>query len=110
MRYAGTRLGELTRGAALWSEFGGLYHGYVKHGGKQIEIYLDSQVAGNNRPLYPKVDRYWFKVAHNYEPLALPGCFGCYMAATWLLHGSHMAATLQIPQCLQSGLLSCPLV
>ena len=33
--------------------------------------YLDSQVAGNNRPLYPKVDHYWFKVAHNYEPLAL---------------------------------------
>ena len=31
----------------------------------------DSQVAGNNRPLYPKVDHYWFKVAHNYGPLAL---------------------------------------
>ena len=26
--------------------------------------YLDSQVAGNNGPLYPKVDHYWFKVAH----------------------------------------------
>ena len=23
--------------------------------------YLDSQIAGNNRPLYPKVDHYWFK-------------------------------------------------
>ena len=33
--------------------------------------YLDSQVAGNYRPLYPKVDHYWFKVAHNHEPLAL---------------------------------------
>ena len=33
--------------------------------------YLDSQVAGNNRPLYPKVDHYWIKVAHNSEPLAL---------------------------------------
>ena len=32
---------------------------------------LDSQVVGNNRPLYPKVDHYWFKVAHNYVPLAL---------------------------------------
>ena len=32
---------------------------------------MDNQVAGNNRPLYPKVDHYWFKVAHNYEPLAL---------------------------------------
>ena len=32
--------------------------------------YLDSQVAGNNRPLYPEVDHYWFKVAHNYDPLA----------------------------------------
>ena len=26
---------------------------------------LDSQVAGNNRPLYPKVDHHWFKVAHS---------------------------------------------
>ena len=34
-------------------------------------IYLESQVAGNNRPLYPKVNQYWFKVAHHYEPLAL---------------------------------------
>ena len=33
--------------------------------------YLDSQVAGNNRPLYPRVDHYWFKVAPNYEPQAL---------------------------------------
>ena len=28
--------------------------------------YLDSQVAGNNRPLYPKVDHYWLAAAHNY--------------------------------------------
>ena len=52
-----------------------------------IEGYLDSQVAGNNRPLYPKVahiplkfenngplypkvDHFGFKVAQNYEPLA----------------------------------------
>ena len=33
--------------------------------------HLGSQVAGDSRPLYPKVDHYWFKVAHNYEPLAL---------------------------------------
>ena len=39
--------------------------------GLQDITYLDSQVAQNNRPLYPKVDHYWFKVAHNYEPLAL---------------------------------------
>ena len=32
---------------------------------------LDSQVAGDYRPLYPEVDHYWFKVARNYEPLAL---------------------------------------
>ena len=32
---------------------------------------LESQVAGNNRPLDPKVDHYWLKVAQNYEPLAL---------------------------------------
>ena len=32
---------------------------------------LDNQVAGNTRPQYPKVDHYWFKLAHNYEPLAL---------------------------------------
>ena len=36
-----------------------------------ITLYPDSQVAGNNRPLYSKVDYYWSKVAHNYEPLAL---------------------------------------
>ena len=29
---------------------------------------LYSQVAGNNRPLYPKVDHYGFKVACNCEP------------------------------------------
>ena len=33
--------------------------------------HLNSQVAGNNRPLYPKVDHCSFKVAHNYEPPAL---------------------------------------
>ena len=33
--------------------------------------YLKSQVARSKRPQYPKVDHYWFKVAHNYEPLAL---------------------------------------
>ena len=32
---------------------------------------LNSQVAGNDRPLYPKVDQYWLKVAHSYAPLAL---------------------------------------
>ena len=37
----------------------------------QASFHLDSQVAGNNRPLYPKVDHYWFKVAHNYGLLAL---------------------------------------
>ena len=36
-----------------------------------ISWYLDRQAAGNNGPLYPKVDHYKFKVAHNYEPLAL---------------------------------------
>ena len=36
------------------------------------ELCLDSQVAGNNPPPYPKVDLSWFKVeAHNYDPLAL---------------------------------------
>ena len=34
-------------------------------------LYMDSQVAGNKRPLHRKVDHYWFKVAHNYEALAL---------------------------------------
>ena len=34
----------------------------------QVCMVLD-QVAGNNRPLYPKVDYYWLKVVHNYEPL-----------------------------------------
>ena len=41
-------------------------------------MYLQSQVAQNNRSLYPKVAHYWFKVAQNYEPLALqvmPECF-----------------------------------
>ena len=28
-------------------------------------------MAEKYRPLYPKVDHYWCKVAHNYEPLAL---------------------------------------
>ena len=37
---------------------------------------LDSQVAGNNRPLYAKVDHYWLKIAHNYEPLASFHNFG----------------------------------
>ena len=36
-----------------------------------VKEYLDSQVAGRNRPLYHKVDHHWFKVAHNDEPLAL---------------------------------------
>ena len=39
--------------------------------GLQSKTNLDSQVAGNNRPLYPTVDHYWFKVARNYEPLLL---------------------------------------
>ena len=39
--------------------------------GSSILNYGDSQVAGNNRLLYPKVDPSWFKVAHKYEPLAL---------------------------------------
>ena len=34
-------------------------------------MYSDSQVAGSYRPLHPKVDHSWFKVAHNYELLAL---------------------------------------
>ena len=47
--------------------------------------YLDSQVAGNNRPLYPKVDHYWLKVAHNnYEPLALQVFFSGNLLM-WLL-------------------------
>ena len=37
----------------------------------RLYLYLDSQVAENYRPLYPKVDHYWFKVAHDYELLAL---------------------------------------
>ena len=46
---------------------------YSRPEGRQspTRLYLDSQVAGNHRPLYPKVDHYWVKVAHNYEPLAL---------------------------------------
>ena len=39
-----------------------------------FKVSLKSQVAQNNRPLYPKVDNYWFKVACNYEPLALQVC------------------------------------
>ena len=47
-------------------------------------VYLDSQVAGNNRPLYPKVDTYWFKVAQNYEPLALQVVvFHPFLIGTW---------------------------
>ena len=42
--------------------------------GPQIQGNLDSQLAGNYRPLYPKVNHFWFKVAHNYEPLALQEC------------------------------------
>ena len=38
-----------------------------------LRLDLDSQEAGNNRPRYPKVDHYWFQVAHNSEPLALQG-------------------------------------
>ena len=37
-------------------------------------VHLDSQVAGKKRPLHPKVDLLGFKVAHNYEPLALQAC------------------------------------
>ena len=60
-----------------------LHHGYCRgldsyhcYGMHVPQVYLniicmDSQVAGNNWPLYPKVDHYWFKVAHNYEPPAL---------------------------------------
>ena len=43
--------------------------GKKNRGGLGSHGHLDSQVAGNNRPLYPKVDHYWFQVAHNYEPL-----------------------------------------
>ena len=50
---------------------------------------LDSQVAGNNRPLYPKVDPSWFKVAHNYEPLALQE------ERIWTLWASGVGVELQ---------------
>ena len=44
----------------------------MSHGQNSLhKACLDIQVAGNNRPLYPEVDHYWFKVAHIYEPLAL---------------------------------------
>ena len=43
-------------------------------GGPKDIMYLDSQVAGNNRPPYPRVDHYWFKVAHNDELLAVQVC------------------------------------
>ena len=33
--------------------------------------FLDSPVAGNNGPLYPKVDQYCFKEARIYEPPVL---------------------------------------
>ena len=42
-----------------------------RHMPQALKKHLDSQVAGNDRPPYPKVDHYWFKVAQNYEPLAL---------------------------------------
>ena len=45
--------------------------GFLDFFGEADSKYLDSQVAGNNRALYPKVEHYWFKVAHNFEPLAL---------------------------------------
>ena len=38
---------------------------------KYTEPLLVEQVAGNNWPLYPKVNHHWFKVAQNDEPLAL---------------------------------------
>ena len=38
---------------------------------------LDSQVAGNNWPPYPKADQCWIKVAHNCRPLALQGACIC---------------------------------
>ena len=49
--------------------------------GSQQPNYLGSQVAGNNRPLYPKVnngplyrkvDHYGLQVAHNYVPQSRP--------------------------------------
>ena len=45
--------------------------------GPHTLVCLDSQVAGNHRPLYPEVDHNWFKVAHNYEPLALQVAADC---------------------------------
>ena len=57
-------------------------------------VYLDSQVAGNNRPLYPKVDHYWFKVAHDHEPLALQVlCNPC--TAPLNYQGPHESSLLQ---------------
>ena len=44
-------------------------------------------MAGNNGPLYPKVDHYWFKVAHNSEPLALQ------VLGTWTLSAIHWTTT-----------------
>ena len=32
----------------------------LRPGYTDLETCLDSQVAGSNRPLYPKVDHYWF--------------------------------------------------
>ena len=51
---------------ALEQATGSMAHGCLMKGG-----YLHSQVAGNYRPLYPKVDHFWFKVAQNREPLPL---------------------------------------
>ena len=45
-----------------------------RHSNILVRPLLDSQVAGNHRPLYPKADHYRFEVAHNYEPLALQAC------------------------------------
>ena len=40
------------------------------------------------RALYPKVDHYWFKVAHNYKPLALQGGCVCHEdPSTWEARG-----------------------
>ena len=50
---------------------------------------LESQVAQNNRPLYPRVAHNSLQVAHNYRPLACIG--GDYKAAL----GSH--GPLRIP-------------
>ena len=71
-----TRLGELTLELGrLFGTVSGVARAWGsgwQGAAKSPKICSDSQVAGNNRPLFtPKVDQYWFKVAHNYEPLAL---------------------------------------